>query len=148
MTKANGGLAWPCCCRPPWWPGLRCFPWPSSPTPRWPRWFLHLPSPSFLSLWSPRTVPCSASPSINRPFCPNSVSSDKPMCTELSVVDHGLTLKSLRDDQLSHDIAHEASSALISKARRTTNECKNHACFALTYRPQTLSSLSPVLSAS
>lgn len=32
------------------------------------------------------------------PLCPNSVSSDKLTCAESSVVDHGLTLTSLRDN--------------------------------------------------
>lgn len=104
-------VCWRCCCRSPWWPGPWCFPWHSSPPPRWLLWFLHLLSPSPLSPWSSRTVPCPASPSINRPFCPNCVSSDKLICTELSVVGHGLILNSFRDDWLSNDIAHETIDA-------------------------------------
>lgn len=60
------------------------FSWHSAPTPRWPLWCLHLPFISLLSLWSSRTVPSPASPSINRLFCPNSVSSDKQICRVVS----------------------------------------------------------------
>lgn len=63
------------------------------------------------------------------------------------MVDHGLILNSLRDNWLSNDIAHEASSASMPKAQVATDEYKNHASFALIYRTQTLSSLLPVLSA-
>lgn len=112
--------------------GPCCFPWHPSPSPRWPLRFLHLPSPSFLRPWSCRTVPCPASPSINRPFCPHSVSFEKLMCTELSVADHGLIPSSLRDNWLTY----EAPSALMPKARLATDECKNHACFVLIYRPR------------
>lgn len=133
--------SWPC-----------CFPWHPSPTPRWPLSFLYLPSLSFLSPWSSRTVSYSPSPSVNTEFCPNSVSSEKLMCTELSVVDHGLTLCSPGDDQLSNGIAHDVSSALMPKARLATDKCKKAEqnkkhLFCLTGRPQKLTLL-PVLSAS
>lgn len=85
-------------CRSPQWSWPHCFPWHSFPTLRWPLCFLYLSCLSSSSPWSSKTVSCSPSLSINREFCPNSVSSDKLMCTELVVVDHGLTLNSVRDN--------------------------------------------------
>lgn len=52
------------------------------------------------------------------------MSSEKLMCPELSAMDHGLTLDSLRDNWLSTGTEHGASSALVPKARLAIDKCK------------------------